>query len=128
MDKMSIKLEELGEAIMEDPRRIVFMAAKQSQEADAALQQKIVDFNETRGQLMAQSGDNPEESTRLGDALAKLYEEIMNHPLMEGLVKAQEGMNELTAQLNNRIHFFVTGEEPMGCSGDCSGCGGSCPS
>ena len=126
MDKMTQKLEELGQAIMEDPRHITWMAAKEAHDADANLQILLVQFNETRDKLVHANVNemDPDEVTVLSDGLSKLYDEIMAHPLMLGLLGAQEALNGLMQQLNSRIQFFVTGEEPADCGGDCSGCAG----
>lgn len=127
MSNVTEKIHALGEAIQKDPRHIAWKSAKEAQEADIALQEKISRFGSIRDQLMeanmAQSRDDA-KITALSDEMRALYEEIMANEVMVTFSEAQENLNELMGEINGLIQFYVTGEEPSSCGGDCAGCSG----
>lgn len=127
MSNVTEKLHALGEAIQKDPRHIAWKSAKEAQEADAALQEKITRFGSIRDQLMEANMDQNRDDAKisaLSDEMRALYEEIMASEVMASYTEAQESLNELMGEINNLIQFYVTGEEPSACGGDCAGCAG----
>ena len=54
----------------------------------------------------------------------ELYTLIAEHPLFVELNRAQEEVNELMNKVNQTIMTQITGEEPSGCTHNCSTCGG----
>ena len=129
MSTLSERLEALGEAIVEDPRRAAWMAAKEAQEADEQLQAKLADFNAVRDELMAANLEDPtnaDKHAELGDKMKRVYEEIMQNPNMIAFMEAQQELSDMVQEINARIQFFITGEEPAACDGNCASCGGSC--
>ena len=54
----------------------------------------------------------------------ELYGLITKHPAFEELNRAQAVVNELMNSVNQTIMTQITGEEPSGCTHNCSTCGG----
>ena len=102
MSTLSERLESLGEAIVEDPRRAAWMAAN------------------------LEDPTNADKHAELGDKMKKVYEEIMQNPNMITFMEAQQELSDMVQEINARIQFFITGEEPTACDGNCASCGGSC--
>ncbi len=127
MSNITDKIHALGEAIQNDPRHIAWKAAKEAQEADAALQEKISRFGSVRDELMEANMAGSHDDAKiaaLSDEMRAIYEEIMANEFMAAFSEAQESLNELMGEINSLIQFYVTGEEPSSCGGDCAGCGG----
>ena len=129
MSTLNAKLEALGEAIVADPRRVAWLAAKEAQEADESLQAKLADFNAVRDELMTANMEEPtneEKLSGLGAKMKEIYEQIMQNPKMVTFMEAQQELSDMVQEINNRIQFFITGQEPAACDGNCASCGGSC--
>ncbi|MBQ3077813.1 MAG: YlbF family regulator [Clostridia bacterium] len=129
MSMLSERLEALGEAIEQDPRRVAWMAAKEAQEQDEALQAQLEQFNTVRDKLMAANMEDPTNEALhkdLGAQMKEVYETIMQNPKMTAFLEAQEALTEMVNEINNRIQFFLTGQEPVACDGNCASCGSSC--
>ena len=54
----------------------------------------------------------------------ELYRLIAQHPVFVELDRAQAEVNELMNTVNQTIMTQITGEEPSGCTHNCSTCGG----
>jgi len=129
MSILKERLEALGEAIEQDPRRVAWMAAKEAQEADEALQAQLEEFNVLRDKLMAANMEDPTNEALhkdLGNQMKEVYEKIMANPKMTAFMEAQEALSEMVNEINGRIQFFVTGQEPIACDGNCAGCASNC--
>ena len=53
-----------------------------------------------------------------------LYDEIVASESYKALEAAQNEVNELMNKVNTTITYNITGEEPSGCTHNCSTCGG----
>ncbi|MBQ6058593.1 MAG: YlbF family regulator [Clostridia bacterium] len=129
MSTLNERLEALGEAIMADPRRAAWIEARDAQAADEALQGKIAEFNEVRNELMEANMQGPVDEDRakgLSEKMNAVYTEIMGNPNMIKFMEAQEELSAMIQGINNRIQFFVTGEEPTACDGNCASCSSNC--
>lgn len=49
--------------------------------------------------------------------MKKVYEEIMQNPNMITFMEAQQELSDMVQEINARIQFFITGEEPTACDG-----------
>lgn len=129
-DKMSIaeKANDLGLAIVADPRFIRFAEMREKQEADTALQNKIDMFNSLKLDLaeLAEDGSDEERARELEQQLKALYSEIASNPVMQAYMEAKAGFDAIMKEINDILAFHLTGEEPHdeGCSGGCSSCSG----
>ncbi|MCL1866657.1 MAG: YlbF family regulator [Oscillospiraceae bacterium] len=131
---------ELGKAIQADSRYAEYHAAKEINDADAALQELIGEFNLIRQNLgveASKSDDEGKDQSKI-DALNKDAEEkyalIMNNDSMKRFTAAKNEMDSLIREISTIISLCCDGENPdtcealssncsSGCSG-CSGCGG----
>lgn len=120
------KANELGKAITEDPRFVAYEAAKDIQENDEELQKMLLGYETQRNKVIQANQENaPEEEIRkYSDELQSMYETIMKADSMANFVKARQEIEKILSEVNSIIDFYVTGEEPSNCGGDCCSCGG----
>ena len=120
----------LGEALAAEPAVITFNAAKAAFDTDAELSSMMAEYRTARtllGEMYARPALDEEES-RSADALntrvAELTEAIRANAIYRAMEEAQDAVNALMATVNADISFFAFGEQPGGCTHDCSTCGG----
>ena len=66
----------------------------------------------------------PERIAEIEERIKGVYEKIMANEKMIAMQESAKAVEELMGQVNGVISFYVTGEEPTGCTHDCSTCGG----
>lgn len=126
---------QLGVALQADERFKTFTVAKENNDNDAELQEKIAQFNDLRRQLnmeMSKEEKDAEAMKSLDGQIKNIYGEIMTRPSMIEYNKAREAMDKLLDSVNFIITMAANGEDPMtcpeeqphSCSGSCSTCGG----
>lgn len=126
---------QLGVALQADERFKAFTVAKDNNDNDAELQEKIAQFNELRRQLNVEMGKDDKDAeamTKLNGEIQNIYGEIMTRPSMIEYNTAREAMDKLLNSVNFIITMAANGEDPMtcpeeqphSCSGSCSTCGG----
>ncbi|MBQ7756995.1 MAG: YlbF family regulator [Oscillospiraceae bacterium] len=126
---------QLGVALQADERFKTFTVAKENNDNDAELQEKIAQFNDLRRQLnmeMSKDEKDAEAMKSLDGQIKNIYGEIMTRPSMIEYNKAREAMDKLLDSVNFIITMAANGEDPMtcpeeqphSCSGSCSTCGG----
>lgn len=126
---------QLGAALQEDERYKAFVVAKDKNDNDTELQEKIAEFNELRRQLnieMSKEDKDSEAMQKLDAQIKNIYGEIMIRPSMVEYNSAREAMDKLLNSVNFIITMAANGEDPMtcpeeqphSCSGSCSGCSG----
>ena len=126
---------ELGKALQEDERYKNYQEAKVKNDKDVELQNMIGDFNVKRMQLnqeMQKKEKDAEAMKRLDGELKEVYSKIMANPNMAEFTAAQEKVEKLINSVNYIISMAANGEDPMtcpeeqpaGCGGSCSTCGG----
>lgn len=126
---------QLGVALQADERFKTFTVAKNNNDNDAELQEKIAQFNELRRQLnveMSKDEKDAEAMKKLDGEIKNIYGEIMTRPSMIEYNTAREAMDKLLNSVNFIITMAANGEDPMtcpeeqpqSCSGSCSGCSG----
>lgn len=126
---------QLGVALQADERFKTFTVAKENNDNDAELQEKIAQFNELRRQLnveMSKDEKDADAMKKLDTDIKNLYTEIMERPSMVEYNTAREAMDKLLNSVNFIITMAANGEDPMtcpeeqphSCSGSCASCGG----
>ncbi len=126
---------QLGVALQADERFKAFTVAKDNNDNDAELQEKIAQFNELRRQLNVEMGKDDKDTetmTKLNGEIQNVYGEIMTRPSMIEYNTAREAIDKLLNSVNFIITMAANGEDPMtcpeeqphSCSGSCSTCGG----
>ena len=123
---------QLGAAIRQEESYKKFMAAKQKNEEDFELQDKIQAFNLMNMQLEAEMQKEEPDRNRLMDVnkqLTEIYNEVMATESMTAYNAAFKEYNELIQKVMGILQMCQNGEdpetcEPSNCSGDCGSCGG----
>lgn len=123
---------QLGAAIQQEESYKNFMAAKQRNEEDLELQDKIQAFNLMNMQLEAEMQKEEPNRDRLMDVnrqLTEIYNEVMATESMTAYNAAFKEYNELIQKIMGILQMCQNGEdpatcEPSNCSGDCGSCGG----
>ncbi len=118
---------ELGKALKKDKCMEEFEAAKAAYSADFELQKLAIEY-EVQQRAMQNEAEKPEIDTTLIDLIQnrinELYEEISTRPAYVELGRTQAAVNDLMNRVNQTIMTQITGEEPSGCTHNCSTCSG----
>ncbi len=128
MDVIEIT-RQLGAAIQADERYAAYVAAKEVNDADEALQQQIGEFNLIRMSLERELSSEEKSDERVkeyNEKLRKLYSKIMSTESMTRFNDAKTAMDELINDVNMIITMCANGEDPATCDPHASGCSGSC--
>ena len=129
MTKIIELAHKLGEEIAKSDEIKNLESAKAAFQTDAALQDKMNEYEADRmllGQEFSKNSDEIDERA-VADLRARIEElsaEISKHPLYIAFSEAQLAMNSLMADVNAEIKFCITGERPSDCTHDCSTCKG----
>ena len=118
----------LGEEIAKSNEIENLEVAKGAFETDAALQEKMKEY-ETERMLLGEEfskadGADKEVIEKLKARIGELTSEISESASYKAFQAAQEAMNALMAEVNAEIKFCITGERPSTCTHDCSTCKG----
>lgn len=117
----------LGNKLKEDERLVALENAKNAYEQDADLKKYMVEYD-VQQKAMQRVVAQPERDMQMIESIQKridtLYQQIIDHPVFAELNRAQEEVNNLMNAVNQTIMTQITGEEPSGCTHDCSTCGG----
>lgn len=112
---------------------LYFVHAREENDADEALQDKIGQFNLMRMEMQQLAADKNADETKtdlLSQQISDLYDEIMATDAMKNYNEAKQGMDTLINYINAIIQAACNGEDPLsveephGCTGSCSTCGG----
>ena len=127
LTKMNIieKAHELGKLILECPEMLEMKRAEEAQQNDDEAQELLKEFNLKRMNLIRDM--QSEKITR--EEAAKMNTDAFNEMLekskvMKDYVEAKKSFDAVINELNGVINFYITGQEPGGCTHDCSSCGG----
>ena len=127
---------ELGKAIQNDERYKGYVAAKQTNDKDEALQQLIGEFNLKRENLRLQmekpkNEQDSEKLQKLNKELQQCYEKVMGNSNMANFAVMKGALDQLLQEVQGIITLCCEGEDPdtcqarpAGCTSDCSTCGG----
>ena len=129
MNKIMELAHALGDEIAKSDEIKNLEATKGEFQSDAALQEKMSEYEADR-MLLGQefSKDSSEvDQKAVADLRARIEEltrEISANPKYIAFAEAQKAMNDLMAKVNAEIKFCITGERPVECTHDCSTCSG----
>ncbi len=119
---------ELGNKLKEDERLKKLESARLAYETNTELQSLMSEYETQQQVLQAEVGKAEDRDMMLvesvQDRINDLYKQIMTHPVFVALNEAQAEVSDLMNAVNNTITMQITGEEPSGCTHDCSTCGG----
>ncbi len=111
---------------------LYYLHARQKNDEDTELQDRIGAFNLLRMELqqsMADENADDAKTQQLNRQLSDMYTEIMENGSMKNYNEAKAGMDTLISYINAIIQAACNGEDPMqveephGCTGSCSTCG-----
>ena len=121
------KTKELGKLLSESDQVKALAAARLAYEQNAEIQDLNGQFNIHKMSIAALSKqDNPDEERIAGheDKLRDIYDKIMSSEVMTDYQTKTQTVEQLIAQINNILNFYISGENPQGCTGSCATCGG----
>ena len=129
MGNIIVCARELGAAIQESAEFQRLSLAREIQEADDGLQEKIQEFNLLRQKIINGRKKTVDKDDTKIAALEKqaqdMYEQIMLIPAMKEYMEAKRAVDKIMSEVNGILNYYMTGEE--GCSADdCGGCQGCC--
>jgi len=90
---------------------------------DPAAADLLSSYQQARAQLENKLRDGLQVLPAEEEKLQALHQQLNDHPLIQGLVSAQEDFNNLMDSVYFVINQAVTGDE---CEADCGACGGTC--
>ena len=127
MTEIIEKAKELGALLQSSEQIQRYNAAKAAYDQDEEVQKLAQEFNLHRMTMMSLSeaeDQDPERIAEIEERIKGVYEKIMASEKMIAMQQTAKAVEELMAQVNGVISFYVTGEEPTSCTHDCSTCGG----
>ena len=125
----------LGVILQQDERYKKFIAAKEANDNDAALQEMIGEFNVARMnvecEFQKEEADRDLEKIReFNVTIRQLYGKIMCTDSMMEFNKVKNELDELMKRVNGIIELSLAGQDPLtcepevGCTGSCDSCSG----
>ena len=119
--------KELGKKLKDDARLIALEDAKKAYESNGELKKYMIEY-EVQQKAMQAEVARADRDMQMIEVIQKrideLYRLIAEHPVFVELNRVQAEVNELMNAVNNTIMTQITGEEPSGCTHDCSSCKG----
>ena len=117
----------LGQALKEDARLIALDKARKAYEEDEQIMKMMMEY-EVQQRAMQNEAMKEERDEAILEMIQSridtLYDEIVASESYKALEAAQNEVNELMNKVNTTITYNITGEEPSGCTHNCSTCGG----
>ena len=118
---------ELGKKLKEHARLVALEDAKKAYEDNAELKKYMIEY-EVQQKAMQAEVARADRDLQMIEAIQKrideLYRLIAEHPVFAELNRVQAEVNELMNAVNNTIMTQITGEQPSGCTHNCSTCSG----
>ena len=121
------KTKELGKLLSDSDQVRAMLAARLAYEQNTDIQELNGQFNIQKMSIAALSKqDNPDEERIAGheEKLREIYDKIMSHELMTEYQTKTQVVEQLIGQINSILNFYISGENPQGCTGSCATCGG----
>ena len=118
---------ELGKKLKEDARLVALEEAKKAYGEDRQLQKYMVEYDVQQRAMQTEAARSDRDMEMIGviqKRIDELYRLISTHPTFDALNRAQEEVNDLMNTVNQTIMTQITGEEPSGCTHNCSTCSG----
>lgn len=117
----------LGKKLKDDARLVALEEAKSAYANDKQLQKYMVEYDVQQRAMQSEVAKSDRDMDMIGaiqKRIDELYKLISEHPVFDELNRAQAEVNELMNAVNQTIMTQITGEEPGGCTHNCSTCGG----
>ena len=127
----------LGRAIQADARYTEYMEAKQTNDADSALQGLIGKLSLLQMSYQNEAEKETPDHEKLDqweNEFQNIYGEIMLNPNMRVFEEKKQAVDDLMSYIVNLLGMCANGEDPdtaepqpndgTGCTGSCSSCGG----
>ncbi|MBE6788176.1 MAG: YlbF family regulator [Ruminococcaceae bacterium] len=132
-----LKARELGKAIQESEAYKEMEEARRRSDANLELQERISDFNLKKIALNREVNREEKNSDKIAQydrELRQAYMKIMEIPDMTAYANAKQKVDQMMQKVQMLIDLTLQGNDPetveipenMGCSGNCSDCGGGC--
>ena len=118
---------QLGEAIKEDARIKELNRCREAYDNDPELAKYMLEYNVQQKALSDQYASADRDQAiivSIQHRIDELYDLIVNNEAFAELNRTQAVVNELMNSVNQTIMTQITGEEPSGCTHNCSTCGG----
>ena len=117
----------LGQKLKADDRLVALENAKEAYEASSDVKTYLMEYD-VQQRAMQKAVSESERDMQLIESIQRrtdeLYKLITEHPAFVELNRAQQVVNDLMNSVNQTIMTQITGEEPSGCTHNCSTCGG----
>ena len=126
---------ELGISIQESAEFQRLQTARDIQQSDDDLQEKIQEFNLMRQKHTNEQNkqDNERNDVKIAETeqqIRRMYDEIRSIPIMKEYLDAKNAMDKIMGEVNSIINYYLVGDEGEGCGGEpvheCGGCGKGC--
>lgn len=118
---------ELGKKLKDDPRLVALEEAKAAYEKDPQLQKYMLEYD-VQQKAMQREVAKPDRDMLFIETIQKriddLYKLITENLAFAELNRTQAEVNDLMNRVNQTIMTQITGEQPSGCTHNCSTCGG----
>lgn len=124
MTEIIEKAKELGALLQSSEQVQKYQAAKAAYDNDEEVQKLVLEFNMHRMTLQNLEDPSAERTAEIEERIKAVYGKIMENEKMQNMQATGKAVEELLSQVNGVISFYVTGEEPSGCTHNCSTCGG----
>lgn len=119
------KTRELGEMIQKSEEMKILKAAEEKQAGDEETVKLIQTYNMKCAEISNDVQQGRISQKEAMEINKKEYENVMKNENIANYVKAKNAFNDLIEKINGVLTFYITGEEPGGCSHECcDGCGG----
>lgn len=121
--------EELGKAIHDSEEYLAYEAARRNYDESERLQALTGEFNLKKmavlHEMQKPDGERDEAKIKtMQDELRAVYTQLAADPLTEDYEQKKNALEEVVNGIYRKINFYVTGQEPHSCSGNCGGCAG----
>ncbi len=129
------KARELCKAIQQDEAYAALVAAKEKNDKNIKLQEKISNFNLKKIALNHEITKKDKDSSKISQydrEMREAYKLIMEEPDMIEYSRAKTKLDVVVKKVQTLISMTLSGEDPetavipedSGCSGNCSDCAG----
>ena len=124
------KTRELGEALMASEEYKAMKAAEDAAMANAEaadLMSRYLEHKTKLEEILHSGNPDPDAIGELGAAMEELQGQFQNVPDIIEMNRAREEFDSLINQVNQVLHFIITGEmeeSGEGCTGSCATCPG----
>jgi cell fate (sporulation/competence/biofilm development) regulator YmcA (YheA/YmcA/DUF963 family) len=118
---------ELGKALKDDKRVIALEEARKAYESDERVAQLMTEYEVQQQAIQLEAAKEERDNAllkSLQDRIDDIYNAIVSTDAYQALEQAQTEVNDLMEAVNNTITYNITGEQPSGCTHNCSTCGG----